>query len=285
MKEPQKQKSVSDNSADGNRSHIKELWLFFLIAIVWSWAFWLPEIFWGYRLYLGPFGPFVAAVILTLVNEKSSGLLELLKRGIKVRFGAIWYIPVLLLMPAISLVSYMMATSVEGVSPDLSVLSQPWLILSTFIYIFFLGGPLQEEFGWRGYALPRLQSRFSALKASVFLGTVWALWHLPLNFMFDQAGLQYEATLMMITGSFFLMIFLSVIFTWIYNNTGGSIFAVLVLHTMTNLFTYVVFPVFETQIGPLFFSMLVLLTAVLLLIVFGPKKLMRSGSTAIPESQ
>ncbi|MBS7658002.1 MAG: CPBP family glutamic-type intramembrane protease [Candidatus Bathyarchaeia archaeon] len=56
--------------------------------------------------------------------------------------------------------------------PELAVLSQPWLILGNFIYILFLGGPFQEEFGWRGYALPRLQAHHNALVSSLMLGLV-----------------------------------------------------------------------------------------------------------------
>ncbi|WP_082663009.1 CPBP family intramembrane glutamic endopeptidase [Thermococcus sp. 2319x1] len=63
--------------------------------------------------------------------------------------------------------------------------------------MLFLGGPLQEEFGWRGYASPRLQANHSALVSSVIIGVLWAFWHLPLNFMSDKAGPQYEAALSM----------------------------------------------------------------------------------------
>ncbi|RLI25244.1 hypothetical protein DRO57_04475 [Candidatus Bathyarchaeota archaeon] len=114
-------------------------------------------------------------------------------------------------------------------------------------------GPLEEELGWRGYALPRLQTRHTTLVSSVTLGIIWAFWHLPLNFMAQPPGPQYQATIGMFLGSVVTMAFMSVLFTWLYNNTGGSVFVTLLFHTIVNLSTYVVFPVFETQTGPLYY--------------------------------
>jgi len=83
---------------------------------------------------------------------------------------------------------------------------------------------LEEEFGWRGYALDRLQAHYSALLSSVFLGIVWGLWHLPLFFMSGQDIYHSVPIPAFILGT----IFLSILFTWIYNNTGRSILAVLI---------------------------------------------------------
>ena len=163
----------------------------------------------------------------------------------------------------------------EGSVPELSVLSQPWLFLWNFVYIFFLGGPLEEEFGWRGYALPRLQTRHTALVSSVTLGIIWAFWHLPLNFMAQPPGPQYQAAIEMFLGSVVTMAFMSVLFTWLYNNTGGSVFATLLFHTMVNLSTYVVFPVFETQTGPLYYLISMIAVAIIILAVFGAKRIVR----------
>ncbi|MFC7029147.1 CPBP family intramembrane glutamic endopeptidase [Halomicroarcula sp. GCM10025710] len=97
------------------------------------------------------------------------------------------------------------------------------LILLTTV----LGGG-QEEFGWRGFALPALQSRFDALTASIVIGIVWAAWHLP-AFVFEIPGY---------TGSFavyaLLVVGISIILTWLYNNTGGSILLAMLTHGGVN---------------------------------------------------
>jgi len=71
--------------------------------------------------------------------------------------------------------------------------------------------------------------------------------------MAQPPGPQYQATIGMFLGSVVTMAFMSVLFTWLYNNTGGSVFVTLLFHTIVNLSTYVVFPVFETQTGPLYY--------------------------------
>jgi len=137
----------------------------------------------GVRLYVAPFGPTVAAFLLTFINERRNGIKKLLKRDLDFRFRKIWLIPIFLLMPSIAGFSLLLAVLSGEPVPEIAVLSQPWVVIPTFFYILFLGGPLQEEFGWRGYALDRLQINYNALVSSVILGSIWGLWHLPLCFM------------------------------------------------------------------------------------------------------
>jgi membrane protease YdiL (CAAX protease family) len=88
------------------------------------------------------------------------------------------------------------------------MLSQPWIIPWNFVHIFFLGDPLQKEFDWKGYALPSIQSRYSALVSSVVLGMIWAVWHLPLNLVY-WLGPQYEVRVVMFLSTVILFVFAS----------------------------------------------------------------------------
>jgi membrane protease YdiL (CAAX protease family) len=81
-------------------------------------------------------------------------------------------------------------------------------------------GPLGEETGWRGFALPRLQKRYSALVSSLILGVFWAFWHLPLYLDEGATGRSQEFPLLIFVP---MVLALSILFTWIYNNTRGSI--------------------------------------------------------------
>lgn len=93
-------------------------------------------------------------------------------------------------------------------------------------------GPLSEEIGWRGYALGRLQARWNALTSSLIVGLVWALWHLPL---FMMAGTSQHELGLPFIGFLVGMMAVSVLFTWLHNNTAGSIWTAIFFHW---LYTY-----------------------------------------------
>jgi membrane protease YdiL (CAAX protease family) len=121
----------------------------------------------------------------------------------------------------------------EGVT---RLLDQPLLIAPTLVF-WLLFGPLPEEPGWRGYALDGLQARHSALGGSLIVGVVWMAWHLPLFFI---DGTWQAERLGVGTLLFWLwminVIVESVLYTWIYNNTGRSILAAILFHFVGNAF-------------------------------------------------
>lgn len=104
-----------------------------------------------------------------------------------------------------------------------------------FGLVLLLGGPLGEEFGWRGYALPVLQERYSWRVASLVLGMVWGAWHLPLFYRADTAQSHIPVGLFMAS-----TVALSVLFAWLFNHTGGSVLPALVLHTAINAWAWVI---------------------------------------------
>ena len=163
----------------------------------------------------------------------------------------------------------MLATLSGETLPELSVLSNPFIIAVGFIYIFFLGGPFQEEWGWRGYALDRLQARLNALASSLMLGVLWGAWHLPLFFI--KGTIQSQTP---IWGFMILILCGTILFTWLYNNTGGSILATMLFHAMNNL-SFFIFPTLATALGGLYLLILNIVFVVAILIMYGPKTLVR----------
>jgi membrane protease YdiL (CAAX protease family) len=99
----------------------------------------------------------------------------------------------------------------------------------------FIYGPIPEELGWRGYALSRLQARWNALVSSLILGAIWALWHLPLFFIKDTLFYRHGAWSPWFWQFMTTVIPLSIIFTWIFNNTRRSTLAAILFHFMTNV--------------------------------------------------
>ena len=145
------------------------------------------------------------------------------------------------------------------------------MVVVTFIWIFFLGGSVEEEFGWRGYALPRLQANYSALTSSVIVGFMWGVWHLPLFYISD--GPYYQSPIWAVILS---TILLSILFTWLLNNTGGSILIALFFHTMYN-FSHTIFPTLGMSNSGLYFIIFLAVAVAVVLVIWGPKRLVRAS--------
>jgi membrane protease YdiL (CAAX protease family) len=264
------------------------LLLFLLITFTFSWLFWIPKALVAQGiiessgivrflefLNLGAYGPFVGAFSATYIHNGRKGMKVLARRAINVSFGRKWFIPILFLMPLIAGSALLIASLLGASVPRPELLFAPHLIIYWFAYMLLLGGPLQEEFGWRGYALDKLQSKYSALTASLFLGFIWACWHMPLNFT-EGVGDQYSLVISTAVGSVISLMLMSILFTWIYNNTGKSILSVMLFHASMNFSTFKLFPVFESPEALPFYTILIFITVILVVIVWGRKKLNRA---------
>ena len=109
----------------------------------------------------------------------------------------------------------------------------PLSLLALFVIVFFLGGPLGEEPGWRGFALPRLQRRYGPLVGSLILAPLWAFWHLP---VFWVPAWNYPPTILNIVMFVIASIALTIVLTWVFNNTKGSVFIAVLVHATFDLY-------------------------------------------------
>jgi membrane protease YdiL (CAAX protease family) len=171
-------------------------------------------------------GPTMAATILTFARGSWAGLGALYKRLFQWRFGFQWYFALLVGLPLICFV----ASRVAGSRPS-AAFSAPALFLG-LLWNQLLLGPLGEELGWRGFALPRLLKRYNPLVASLILGAIWGVWHLPAFFVsgLPQSGLSIPIFL-------FGALCMSILATWIYRHTNGSVLSVVLFHYMANVST------------------------------------------------
>jgi len=120
---------------------------------------------------------------------------------------------------------------------------EPLPLLGAFVYVLFLGGPLGEEPGWRGFALPRLQSRHGPLVGSLILGPLWGLWHLPMFFTgWNEPTVLNVVVYLLSTTS------LAVAYTWAFNNTKGSVLIAILIHAAFNCATVAVAPLFPDRV-------------------------------------
>ena len=227
-----------------------KLWLFFIATFVFSWMFWLGDVIFqgipgfeaitqsmsGMLVLGGVMGPTLVALFLTYHYEGPTGTKQLLKRGIKV-FKPAWWLAVLFLYPLL-VVGALVITAFVADAPEIIANMQRGVSgLMSFPIVLVVGGPLLEEYGWRGFALDRLQSRWNGLVSSLILGVIWSIWHLPLFLITGTTQNLLLNRLPVASMLFFVtVIFLSITFTWFYNNTERSVLGAILLHTMWNTF-------------------------------------------------
>lgn len=263
----------------------KDAWFFVAITFAWSWLLWLPQVLdsagrldlpgaLSFTLgTLAVFGPGAAAFILVGRREGRQGARELWKRGWCCRFEKRWLIPIVLL-PVVTVAATILMLPVMGETIQWEH-GAPLAMAGPVFIIIYLLNALPEEYGWRGYLLERLQERWHALAASLAVGVIWGLWHLPLHFI---AGTVQEV--IPIWQFVLQSVVLAVLYTWLYNNTRRSILAVALFHAVGNL-TGALAPYWITDAGRFVHFGLLLLAAAAVVWIWGPKRLVRGASATV----
>lgn len=230
-----------------NRSKPGFPWLYVIMAYGLAWSFWIPIALTGQNfqksplllalMFLGVFGAGIAGIILTYREQGRAGGRDYWHRVFDFRRIHIkWYLLILLLFPALQLLAIAINRWLGGSPPDFAFvrenLSGPLSILMV-VFLYLLQAGL-EELGWRGYMLDRLQQIWKPLTASLVLGVVHTLWHLPTFWIVGtnqstwKLGLEPLAFIGLVISS-------SIYSTWCYNDNRRSILAVILLHTTANL--------------------------------------------------
>lgn len=195
--------------------------------------------------------PALAALLLTSLQGGRRGVARLLRGLARWRVRRRWYAAALLIPFAINVSALAADAALGGVvkpipaplPQDFSAPSLSVPLKYALLPVFLLAASLGEEIGWRGYALPRLQERHGALAASLVIGLVWAVWHVPL---FLAAGSAQS----LIPFAWFVPHILagSVLFTWLYAGTGGSLLLVTLFHAAMQTANLVI-PVLPSERG------------------------------------
>ncbi len=205
--------------------------------------------------------PLIAASFLTYHEAGADGVKRLLARPFDYRRIARkrWYLPILLLVPLVSILSYAWMRLAGAAAPDLRL---PVLLPAYFLVFFVLA--IGEEAGWSGYALDPLQDRLGALPAGIVMGTVWALWHLVPYALANPP--------LWVAGQCATTVLLRVLMVWIYNNTGRSVFGMVVFHAMTNMGSV---PDYGLPYDPVRASVILAAIAAVVIFLWGPRTLAR----------
>lgn len=189
-------------------------------------------------------GPTVAAFVMVRAVEGPEGPKRLLRRYVQWRVPVRWYLFVLLVIPASEIVGAVLTPgAVASAQPMTSAVVAGYRL--AFLTTFVLGGPLGEEPGWRGFALPRLQARFGPLAGTSLLGVLWALWHFPLFWSGVWTPLTAANMIMFVV----MITMLTVVMGWVFNNVGGSLLITMLMHASFNTFAdKVVVPLFPSAL-------------------------------------
>ena len=211
---------------------------FFILAFAISWTLGMPAALvpaWPELLtFLAAFGPAAAAIILSGLAEGSDGILRLLSPLKKWQVGMRWYL-VVLLGPALMMTSLVLLFELSGKGIEYpssikilaTIADHLPTLAAIFIYqVVIIWG---EEIGWRGYALPGLEKKYHPILASVILGVLWGLWHLP-SFWIEGSVHQKMSVLFFVLAT----IGYSLLYTLIYNGTRGSLWIMCLLHAANN---------------------------------------------------
>jgi len=249
--------TTADNAAQRQRAPREgllaryPLTFYFVIAYGFAWLVWVPlalsqdgagvlsfhsPIGASASVILASFvGPFLSAFIMTGVTEGRAGIGRLLRRCVLWRVGLGWYLFALIGIPMILVLGVVVLPGAMASFKGLASLvpRRPWV--SMIVYVF-LHGPLGEEPGWRGFALPRLQRLHGPLVGSLILGPLWALWHMP---YFWVPAWSFPPTLANIGLFVIASIPVTIIITWVFNNTKGSVLMAILGHWSFD-FTFVI---------------------------------------------
>ena len=240
---------------------------FYALAFAITWLGWVPQAAHSHGLFpfdsplfyiLGGVGPLLAAFIVLSVLRGKSDYEDLFRPLMRWRVGVIWYLVALFGYAAL----WIIAITLRGeLATELEKLGPPLALIQVFLVSLLAAVP--EEVAWRGFALPRFQARYNALTASLIVGVLWALWHLPLLLTQGTVMSSYP-----LVPYLFKVVAVSVIYTWIFNSTRGSLLIVTLFHAASN------------TVGPfagLEQTLVFALAAAALILVFRPAHLSHQG--------
>jgi len=264
---------------DKTKSYLSNLWMFFILTFVFSWFFWSIAIFLNqvYTFFptiiffaLGGFGPSIIGILLTYLTKTKDEVKDFWHRSRDFRLiNFKWYGAIIIL----SLTPLLVAGGLSILFKGSGITFDPgFLSTSLFSISFLIIGVLAEEFGWRGYVLDPLQSKYNAFISSIIVGLFWGIWHLPLFFINET----YQQSIGLFSIKFWMFFIMtipaSIIFTLIYNNTNRSILSAMLFHFFVNFFGQLFS--FDVQVR-IISNIIIFIFAILILLIFGYRNLTR----------
>jgi len=263
---------------------------FFVLAIGLTWIFMITDALGSHGilpfrlplplLLVMGYMPTLGAVIVTRATQGKEGVKALFRKLLIARVGLGWYLFAIFGLGLASVIAIILYNRFSGLpavpilSTELPPFKSPLELVPQIAILFLIVGIVNgEELAWRGFALPRLQAKYNALTSSLILGVIWTLFHLPLFFTVTGTSQADRSFLTFLIST----VALSVLFTWMYNNTRGSVLMAYLLHASVNTWTRV----FSIDHAPLSLDWtrtgLLVLASVIVVVVSGAENLSRKN--------
>lgn len=256
-----------------NQSQKIDLIFYIFACLFISWSIWIPQALktLGFSIpaptidsplnLIAVWGPGLSSILVVFITQKRQGLRKLLKSLSQWRIPIYWYgmaffSPLIINILALG-IDYLVAENYTG--NTLKELHPQYSNLLPMLIIFAIPNALGEELGWRGFVLSRLQTTYGPLKASIILGFIWGIWHIPTWIAQGITGTNIFILMLSIVAT-------AVLFTWVYNNTNGSLLLAWLYHSVFTISGYFLTMPSEITRGA------VLWIIVLFLIIFGKLK-------------
>lgn len=278
-------KEIMDNTTSNPvRQH--PIVAFYVLAFAITWLGWVPQTLYNYGLFpfdhplftfLGGGGPTLAAVIVIWVLKGKNGPRELFAPLFKWRIPRRWFLFVFLFWFVVAAIALGAGSLFGQGFPTAGQFAWPVLLP---VFITMLLSNVWEEIGWRGFALPRLQERHSDLNIAFMMGLLWSLWHLPL--LLDPTSPMSSLPWY---GEIIFSLALTVIYTWLYNNTRGSLLFVSIFHAMANTIAFILLELNVFSSSYIFVVGVTAIFAVSIVLFYGPQRFSRSKSSGASSDQ
>ncbi len=232
---------------------------------------------WSLAWFLQIFSPTLSALIVGSISGGAQEVKRLLAGYTRWKVGVWWYFwaAFLFLGPLVITLTYKaLGNSSPGIRPGETIASMAGIILFTLF-----SGPIAEELGWRGFALPRLQAKFNALVSSLILGVIWTFWHLPLFYTPGATQMSIPLPIYLV-----LVTTVTVYLTWLYNNTRGSLIITILAHFAYNMTAFLTgtLGLMPAMTFYMIAGSLLGLTTIAVVIIYGPRHFSKKPPAELP---
>ncbi|MBM3126643.1 MAG: CPBP family intramembrane metalloprotease [Chloroflexi bacterium] len=202
------------------------------ILILYAWKIYKVELVMAAFIY--GFLSLFPAWVLSSAYARTPGIRKHFSTLLKPRGSVLWYLVVFLTFPGIPLlgmwITLQFGSEAKFFMAGMAFQDVAFLLLLEFLHVLLMTGGINEESGWRGFALPRLQTRYPVIVSALIVGFFWSMWHLPLDIGTNTPVSQ------ILTNRLFYNLVFSILMAWLYNRTNGSILAPVLFHAAMNAF-------------------------------------------------